>query len=169
MWGQLTRPIRNSTRDNPEQNAGTIHVFNPEHLFVFEAPRRDNPEQNAGTIQPSTRAHLLRWGRWGMGGRVGGWKVTNERPKNRSCHLRANEKPQNKFHGEGTTCMHQDGHRNSMTDPAERAESMKIRRRWTIHKVTVFFWAFSYILKCGFGIWTRHVLPFDESVFSNNF
>ena len=31
--------------DDPEQNAGTIHMSNPECLFVFKAPRGDDPSQ----------------------------------------------------------------------------------------------------------------------------
>ena len=31
------------SRADLEQNAGTIHKSNPEHLLVFKAPRGDNP------------------------------------------------------------------------------------------------------------------------------
>ena len=65
-------------------------------------------------------------------GREGGF--TNERPGNWSFDLRANERPPIKFHWEGTTFNIQhstfntqsDGHHDSMTDPAQRAESVKI-------------------------------------------
>ena len=42
-----------------EQNAGTIHVTDSEHLLVFKASSRDNPEQSAGTIHTSNQEHLL--------------------------------------------------------------------------------------------------------------
>ena len=34
-----------------EQNAGMIHVSNPEQFLVLKAPRWDDPEQNATTIR----------------------------------------------------------------------------------------------------------------------
>ena len=46
-------------RDNPEQNAKTIHVSNPEHLPICKAPHGDNLEQNAETVHASNLEHLL--------------------------------------------------------------------------------------------------------------
>ena len=54
----------------PEQNVGTIHESNPEHLLVFKAQRRDDPHVksetppsflrlHAGTIQKSYLKHLM--------------------------------------------------------------------------------------------------------------
>ena len=34
---------------DPEQNAGTIHESNLEHLLVFKAPPGDNPRVQSGT------------------------------------------------------------------------------------------------------------------------
>ena len=34
---------------NPEQDAETIQVSNPEHLIVFKAPRGDNQQVQSGT------------------------------------------------------------------------------------------------------------------------
>ena len=53
---------------------------------------------------------------------------TNERPGIWSCDLWANERPGNKFHWEGTyihSHIHTDGHRNSMTESAQWADSVK--------------------------------------------
>ena len=51
---------------------------------------------------------------------------TNERPEIWSCDLWANERPQNKFHLEGTD-KHTHGHRDSLTESAQWANSVKIR------------------------------------------
>ena len=45
--------------DDLEQNLGTIHASNPEHLPFLNAPRGDHLEQNAGTIHTSNPEHLL--------------------------------------------------------------------------------------------------------------
>ena len=52
---------------------------------------------------------------------------TNERPGIWSCDLWANERPQKKIAWGGDTQTHKQthGHRDSMTDPAQRAESVK--------------------------------------------
>ena len=52
--------------------------------------------------------------------------LTNERPGIWSCDLWANERPQNKLHLMAQTNRHTDGHGGSMTDLAQRAESVKI-------------------------------------------
>ena len=42
IWN--TSPVFKALRGaDPEQNAGTIHESNPEHLLVFKAPRGDDP------------------------------------------------------------------------------------------------------------------------------
>ena len=54
--------------------------------------------------------------------------MTNERPEIWSCDLRANERPQKKLHGEGTdtqTDTQTDKHRDSMTESAQWADSVK--------------------------------------------
>ena len=55
--------------------------------------------------------------------------LTNERPGIWSCDLWANERPGKKLHGEGTdtqTNRQTDGYRDSMTESAQWAESVKI-------------------------------------------
>ena len=63
---------------------------------------------------------------WALSGGVE--RGTNERPGIWSCDLWANERPGNKLRLEGT-CMHAyihtDGHRDSMTESAQWADSVK--------------------------------------------
>ena len=54
--------------------------------------------------------------------------LTNERPGIWSCDLWANERPRKKLNPMAQTGKHTDGHGDSMTDPAQRAESVKIIR-----------------------------------------
>ena len=50
IWVRFRTPFRTLCRNDPEQNAGTIHPSNPEHLPVLKAPRGDDPEQNTSLI-----------------------------------------------------------------------------------------------------------------------
>ena len=65
-WTKYLGPIWNNFHvfkpvygDDPEQNAGTIHASNPEHLPVCKAPHEEDPEKNAETIHTSNTEHLL--------------------------------------------------------------------------------------------------------------
>ena len=51
---------------------------------------------------------------------------TNERPGIWSCDLYANENPRKKMHPMAQTHRQKNGHGYSMTDPAQRAESVKM-------------------------------------------
>ena len=45
-------PLRNRMQ-------GAMNAYNTKHLSFFKAPRGDDPEQNAGTIHASNLEHLL--------------------------------------------------------------------------------------------------------------
>ena len=69
--------------------------------------------------------------RWGYGGKEWGreGRLNNERRGNWSCDHKSNERPK-KTHGEWTSDRQKDRHTHrhgdSMTDPAQRADSVKI-------------------------------------------
>ena len=73
MWGQSGREHGDDPRiqsgrphrfkaprqDDLDQNAGTIHMSNPEHLLVFKAPCGDNPKETTGKIFGSNPEQVL--------------------------------------------------------------------------------------------------------------
>ena len=94
-------------RDDSEQNAGTMHPSNQEHLPVFKASPGDNQAMRGLEIY-----HLI----------SGPMRCleTDQLNSGQMIGLKIN------ITGRGQTYKHTSRHSNSMTDPAQREESVKI-------------------------------------------